>query len=355
MEYVNLGASGLKVSRFGYGNLINCSQDEDPKEVQERANSFVKFAFDNGINFFDTAEFYGFGQAERQMGEALRALKVPRTDYVLATKIFFGNHPQNINKVNVMGTSRKHLIEGVNRSLENLKHDYVDVLLCHRWDPETPVSEVCHAMKAIIESGKALYWGTSEWPGIRIMEAILICDKIGAPRPITEQSQYNLLEREKIEKEYVALFDDYNYGTTTWSPLAYGILTGKYNNGIPEGSRATLKNDHSDLVQMIFNRFLGEKTRDSTISKLKKLEEVAKSLDCSMPQLAVAWVIKNNDVSTCLLGASSTKQIEENLKALDISKKMNKDTEAKINEILENKPSQELNYRLRKPLPDRRS
>ena len=173
MEYVNLGNTGLKVSRFSYGNWVNC-----PEGAQEQANKMVKLAFDAGINFFDTAEVYGAGEGERQMGIALKALGVPREDYVLTTKIFWGKQTGNTNTQNLIGTSRKHLIEGLNRSLQAFQHDYVDVVFCHRYDQTTPMVEVCHAMKTIIESGKALYWATSEWPAARIMEAIHIADRL---------------------------------------------------------------------------------------------------------------------------------------------------------------------------------
>lgn len=234
MQYVNLGRSGIKVSRFSYGNWVNSEEDS---EAQKTANELVKLAYESGINYFDTAEAYSFGKGERQLGIALKELNVPRSDYVVSTKIFWGKFTNNTNGHNNVGTSRKRLVEGLNRSLENLQLEYVDVVFCHRYDHETPTIEVVQTMKSIIESGKALYWGTSTWPAVRVMEAMLLCDIVGCPRPIAEQCQYSMMVRNTIEKDYTALFDDYGLGTTIWSPLASGILTGKYNNGIPEDSR----------------------------------------------------------------------------------------------------------------------
>src|SRR3990167_4760058 len=313
MEYVNLGNTGLKVSRFAYGNCINC-----PEGAQEKANKMLKLAFDSGINFFDTAEVYGNGEGERQMGIALKALGVPREDYVLTTKIFWGKQSVNTNTQNLVGTSRKHLIEGLNRSLVAFQHDYVDVVFCHRHDLATPMLEVCQAMKTIIESGKALYWATSEWPAARIMEAIHISDKIGCPRPIADQCQYNMLERSKVEFEYSCLFDDYKYGTTVWSPLASGILTGKYNAGTPAGSRLDANKQYITFLE----KWFGEAVRDATIKKLQALETIAAELGCKLSQLALAWVIATKDVSTCILGASSEEQLKENLGALALKAKI---------------------------------
>ena len=340
-----MGNTGLKVSRLSYGNWVNC-----PDGAQEQANRMVKLAFDSGINFFDTAEVYGAGEGERQMGIALKALKVPREDYVLTTKIFLGAEPQNVNTKNCIGTSRKRLVEGLNRSLQYLEHSYVDVLFCHRYDHTTPTIEVVQAMKTIIESGKALYWATSEWPVARIMEAILLADNIGGPRPIADQCQYNMLERTKVELDYNPLFDDYKYGTTIWSPLASGILTGKYNNGIPPGSRF----DTNKQYQRIFDQWLGEKVKDQTIKKLQALDEIAKELGLKLSQLAIAWTVSNKDVSTCILGATSEAQLKENLEALQAKSKITKEVEQKIEAILQNAPTQETNYFTWQPLPGRR-
>jgi len=345
MEYVTLGKTGLKVSRLSYGNWVNCAEG-----AQELANKLVKLAFDSGINFFDTAEGYGGGEGEVQMGKALKALGIPRTDYVLTTKIFFGKQSTNTNAKNVVGTSRKHLIEGLDRSLKYLEHDHVDVVFCHRYDHTTPMTEVCQTMKTIINSGKAYYWATSEWPAVRIMEAIHICDKIGGPRPIADQCQYNMFERKKLEADYAALFDDYGYGTTIWSPLASGILTGKYNKGIPEGSRF----DTNKEYMSIFQKYFSEDKKAETIRKLNDLEAVAKEIGCSLTQLALAWTIVNKDVSTCILGATSEAQLTQNLGALEFKAKITKEVDERINKILGNAPEQERNYLTWTPLPDRR-
>jgi len=348
MEYVTLGKSGLKVSRFAYGNWI--TGHGDPEENQNTANALVKLAWEAGINFFDTAEGYGRGQAEVQFGNAIRALGVPRTDYVLSTKLFFGEHTDGwdfghpLNSHNVNCANRKHLIEGMNRSLKNLGLEYVDVVFIHRYDDLTPTEEVCHAMKAILNSGKAFYWATSEWPAIRIMEAIHICDKIGAPRPIAEQCIYNMFKRHKIEQEYPVLFDDYGLGTTTWSPLHYGILTGKYRKGIPEDSRLGLNKDHSFFAQAI-DEFLSETTLPITNAKLEKLDEIAKKLGGNLAQIALAWIISTKDVSTCILGASKVSQLEDNLGAVILKEKLTPEILAEIEGILGTAPAPEFNYR----------
>lgn len=348
MQYYNLGNSGLKVSRLSYGNWVNCPGDEN---AQEKANKLVKVAFDNGINLFDTAEGYGAGEGERQMGAAVKALEVPREDYVLTTKIYWGKQKVNVNDKNVVGCSKKHLIEGLNRSLKELQHDYVDIVFCHRFDHTTPLKEVCEGMKNLIETGKALYWGTSEWPAARIMEAIHICDKIGAPRPIAEQCQYNILVRGKVEKDYAPLFDDYKYGTTIWSPLASGILTGKYNKGIPEDSRFKNHPEYKFIYDLYFQ---GQK-EEVVFKAIEELEKLANTLgDFKAHHLALAWTIQNKDVSTALLGASSEDQLKDNLKALDLVPKFTKEIEQKIEDLFKTAPEQDTNYHSFTPLPGRR-
>ena len=347
LKYVNLGRSGIKVSQFAYGNWVNSLEDE---AAQQLANKLVKAAWDGGINYFDTAELYDFGKGERQMGIALQALNVPRSDYVFSTKIFWGVFPDNTNTVNNMGTSRKRLQEGLDRSLKNLQLDYVDVLFCHRYDDETPTIEVVQAIKDIIASGKALYWGTSTWPGIRVMEAILLCDIIGCPRPIAEQCESSMLVRDKVEKEYVPVIDDDGIGTTTWSPLTSGILTGKYNDGIPEGSRLASDNDAKWVYQMYLE---GDK-KDKLIPKLRKLGEIAKRLGCTQAQLALAWVAKSEDVTTVLLGATKFSQIEQNLGALDVIPKLTREVLDEIEEILGNRPDRGFEWRADRDKPPRR-
>ena len=348
LPYVNLGRSGLKVSRLSYGNWWVGS--EETEEEQEFTNKIIKTAFRAGINFFDTSEFYNLGRAERQMGKALKALGVPRSDYVVSTKIFWGRFPENTNDANNMGTSRKRLQEGLDRSLKNLQLDYVDVLFCHRYDDHTPTMEVIRAMKDLIAQGKAHYWATSSWPPVRVMEAILLCDIVGCPRPIAEQCQYSMLVRESIEKDYAEIFDDYNLGTTVWSPLASGILTGKYNNGIPKDSRF----DKAPEFMWIYNFYLAGDKKDKLIPKLKKLGEIAKRLECTQAQLALAWVLASKDVSTMILGASKIEQLEENMKALEVLPKLTPKVLEEIEAFLDNRPDRGTEYRANRPFPARR-
>ena len=352
MEYRNLGKSGLKVSRFSLGTTRIFPETPTP-DSQPLANKLIKAAFDSGINFFDTAETYSKGQAERCLGQALLNLQVPRSDYVIYTKIFWGRFPENTNGVNNNGTSVKHLKEGLNRSLKNLQTDYVDLVLCHRYDQDTPTREVVQTMKHLIAENKTLYWGTSAWPVERVMEAILLCDILGCPRPICEQCEYSMIIREPVEKEYVSLFDDYGIGTMTWSPLKKGILTGKYNNGIPKGSRFDV---HADVKRREYKAggIFSDENREATIEMLKKLGAVAERIGCSMAQLALAWVIKCEDVSNCILGASSVEQLEENLGALEVAGRLDATVLEEIEGILGNRPQRPGNMRTFKPVPFRR-
>lgn len=347
MVYTNLGRSGLKVSRFSYGNWVNCKDGEDSQAL---ANELVQAAYENGINFFDTAEVYNSGEAERQLGTAFKQLGVPRSDVVISTKLFWGNFSDNTNKSNNIGTSRKHLIEGMDRSLGNLDMDYADVLFCHRYDEHTPTIEVVQTMKDLIDQGKIFYWGTSEWPAVRVMEAIHLADKIGCPRPIAEQCNYNMFERGSIEREYVALFDDYDYGSTIWSPLASGILTGKYNEGIPEGSRF----DQNEGLMKIYENYFGEGKTEGTVQVLNGVKDIADQLGCTQGQLAIAWTVYSLDVSTCILGATSKNQLLQNLGALEVLDKITPEIEAQIEAVLGNAPKAWVDFRSWEPMPNRR-
>lgn len=344
MQYVSLGRSGIKVSRYSYGNWINCKDN-----AQEKANALVKKAWELGINYFDTAEAYNSGEAETQLGVALKELNVPRSDYVVSTKIFWGKFADNTNGINNIGTSRKRLIEGLNRSLKNLGMDYVDIVFCHRYDCHTPTIEVVQTMKSIIESGKAFYWGTSTWPATRVMEAMLLCDIVGCPRPIAEQCQYSMLYREKVEQEYNDLFDDYHLATTIWSPLLYGVLTGKYNNGIPEGSRFS-----SGGFDDTYKKYFSEEKKEGTLKMLNALADIAKTLECSQAQLALAWVLGCKDATTILLGASRPEQLEENVKALEVLEKLTPEISDEIEGILNNRPELGRDYRNMCSMPNRR-
>lgn len=266
MEYRYLGNSGLRVSVLSFGNWLNSNKPED----YEITRDAMKMCFAAGINFFDTAEVYGFGEAETLMGKAFKELAMKREEIVVSTKIF------KIGAgVNDTFLSRKHIIEGVNNSLKRLQLDYVDVVFCHRPDYETPLEETCRAMNSVIENGKAFYWGTSEWTADRIAKAIEICERLNLHKPIVEQPQYNMLARTKFENEYRFIFQEYKYGTTIWSPLAGGILAGKYNDGnIPEGSRY----DQHKTLDPIWNKYMGADNKESTLKKLNALADIAKEL-----------------------------------------------------------------------------
>lgn len=346
MQYVNLGSSGLKVSRLSYGNWVNSKGGQS-----DIIDECVQWCYDHGVNFFDTAEAYSGGDGERQISHAIKKLGIPRHELVVTTKLFWGVRPDSNLKCNYLGTSRKHLMEGMNTSLGLLDMEYVDVVFLHRFDHTTPMRETLLAMKDILDSGKAHYWGTSEWPAVRIMQAMHMCDELKMPRPTAEQCQYSMLERTKMEFDYGILFDEYGLGTTIWSPLASGVLTGKYNDGIPEGSRF----DTSPELKTIYDRHLGPENREATLKKLNAVADIAKSLDATMAQLALAWCLAYDNVSTILVGASKVSQLEDNFKALEVVKKLTPEILTQMNEILGNRPVQEANGRTFQPLPNRRN
>jgi voltage-dependent potassium channel beta subunit len=327
MIYRYLGNSGLKVSALSWGNWIN-SKGEDP------TYDILKVAYDAGINFFDTAEIYGFGEGEATLGKALKKLNVPRETLVISTKIFKVGMGVNDGLL-----SRKHIIEGLRNSLKRLQLDYVDVVFCHRPDPNTPLEETCRAMDWLINQGMAFYWGTSEWSGSQIMDAYAVCDRLNLIKPICEQPQYNLFSREKLENEYSLLFQKYKMGTTIWSPLMSGVLTGKYIEGTPKGSRGDLFLDSARLQFQLYND-----NKASWDEKLNNLKTIAERLGFSLATLCVAWTIKNPCVSTCILGASRAEQIQENLKALDLLPKLTEEVEAEIEQILGNMPQAEMDW-----------
>jgi voltage-dependent potassium channel beta subunit len=323
MIYRYLGNSGLRVSVISWGNWINTKDENDV------TYETVKTAIEHGVNFFDTAEIYGFGEGETSLGLALKKLGKRREDLVISTKMF-----RSGMGVNDSFLSRKHIIEGLNNSLKRLQLDYVDVVFCHRFDRNTPLEETCRAMNWLIEQGKAFYWGTSEWSASEIGQALQICEKLNLIKPIVEQCQYNMMVREKMENEYVHLFTTTRMGTTVWSPLFSGVLTGKYINGIPEGSRFDAFSANSKFH---YNQYVTNK--ESWDAKLLKLKAVAERLGFSLAQLALAWVIKNTDVSTCIVGASRASQMEENLRALDLLEVYTNEVEQEIEAILGNSPA----------------
>jgi voltage-dependent potassium channel beta subunit len=347
MEYRFLGPTGLKVSAIGYGNWLNSN---DPKN-EEITYETIKKCWESGINFFDTAETYGAGQAEIQMGNAFKKLGLKREDIVVSTKIFWG--PPGQGGANRVGLSRKRIIEGTNASLKRLQLDYVDIIFCHRFDYDTPLEETCRGFNQIINDGKAFYWGTSEWTNEQITAAIEICDKLNLIRPVVEQPQYNMFHRNKFEVEYGNLFGKYKMRSTIWSPLAGGLLTGKYlSEESAKGRFATLDEGPKKLLHY-YEYFAPEKL-ERTREIFKGFEEIAKSLGGNITQLALAWVLRNKDVSSAICGFSSVSQVEDNLKALDLLKKFTPEIDEKLEKILNNKPETGLDYKSWKPLPSRR-
>ena len=334
MLYRNLGNTGMKVSVLGFGNWVTSHNPDQAKTTEE----CVVRCVEEGINFFDTAEIYGFGEAERIFGDIFAKHAWPRDKLVISTK-FIRSGPG----INDGGLSRKHIVEGVKASLKRLKMDYVDVILAHRPDFDTPMEETVRAMNWVIQNGLAFYWGTSEWSAAMIQEACGEAERLGLIGPVVEQPQYNMLVRDKFEKEYAYLFDKHRMGSTVWSPLASGILTGKYNDGnIAAGGRF----DTSDpMMKMVLSRYFSEDKKEATVKILGGLGEIAKEMDCTQAQLALAWTVANTDVSTAILGASRVGQIESNVKALDVLKKWTPELDKRLEDLLKNEPRGELDWR----------
>lgn len=321
MEYRRLGKAGVQVSALSFGSWVTFGNQVD-KKIAQRC---MEYAYDNGVNFFDNAEVYAKGQSEIVMGEILKNTGWNRDSYLVSSKVFWGGELPNQK-----GLSRKHITEACHAALKRLQVDYLDFYFCHRPDKNTPMEETVWTMHTLIEQGKVLYWGTSEWSAQEVQEAIMIARMNHLIPPTMEQPQYNMLVRRKVESEFNKLFTDYGYGTTIWSPLASGLLTGKYNTGIPEGSRLTMT-DMQWLKEKMLN--------DENINKVVKLEKVALDLDMSMANLALAWCLKNPNVSTVITGATKLSQLEQNLKAVDAVTKLNDGIMQRIEEILDNKPS----------------
>lgn len=317
MQYRHLGKAGIQVSELSFGSWVTFHTQADVKAAMEMMSA----AYDEGVNFFDNAESYAGGESERVMGAALKKLGWRRGSYLVSTKLYWGLH-KNVNERNTL--NRKRLIEGINGSLERLQLDYVDLLFCHRPDKTTPIEETVWAMHNIIEWGKAMYWGTSEWAASEIVAAIEIAERHHLHKPVMEQPVYNLFEQHRFSKEYERVYRDYGYGTTTWSPLASGLLTGKYNQGIPSGSRGALEG--YDWLQ-------DELTDEERIAKVQALEPIAQDLGCSLSQLALAWCLKNPLVSTVITGASRAEQVHENMKASEIAPKLTPEIMASIDDI----------------------
>ena len=323
MQYRRLGASGLRVSELSFGSWVTYGNQMET----DLARECMAAAYDAGVNFFDNAEVYAKGRAETIMGAALKKMGWRRASYLVATKFYWGLHdgPNEKNTLN-----RKYLMQAIDGSLARFGLDYVDLVFCHRADPDTPIEETVFAMHDMISAGKALYWGTSEWSAAEIMTAWQIAERHHLHKPVMEQPQYNLLHRDRVEKEYARLYGDIGLGTTTWSPLASGLLTGKYNDGIPPGTRGTLKG----------YEWLAERLSDATkLAVVRRLVPIAADLDCTLAQMALAWCLKNPRVSTVITGASQPAQVIENMKALDVVGKLVPDVMARIDAALAGKQS----------------
>jgi voltage-dependent potassium channel beta subunit len=310
MEYRQLGRSGLRVSALSFGSWVTFGNQLDTSLARECLSA----ARDAGVNFFDNAEVYAGGESERIMGTAIAELGWPRHEYVISTKFFWGIHGGVVNMTNTL--NRKYLMQAIDGSLERMGLEFVDLVYCHRADPKTPIEETVWAMSDMVSSGKALYWGTSEWSADEIRAAWLIADRHHLHKPVVEQPQYNMFERRKVEREYARLYDDLGIGLTTWSPLASGLLSGKYLDGIPEGSRAALPG---------YEWLRDELTNPKRNESVRKLAAIADRLDCSLSQLAIAWCAANPNVSTVITGASRVEQVHENMGAMAVVSQLTSD------------------------------
>ncbi len=324
MNYRHLGSSGLKLSELSLGSWVTYGTQVD----EGKSIAIMKAAYDAGVNFFDNAEAYALGQSEIIMGNTLKKLGWRRVSYSISTKFFWG---LNKGPNESFTLNRKYLMQAIDGSLKRLQLDYVDLIFCHRPDPETPVEETVWAMHDIISQGKALYWGTSEWSADQIMQAYMIADSHHLHKPRMEQPQYNMFTREKVEREFLRLYKEIGLGLTTWSPLDSGILTGKYNDGIPAGSRLGLPG-----YEWLRDRELNPER----IEKVRKLIPIVSDLSCTLAQLAIAWCVKNKNISTVITGASSPGQVIENIKSLETVPKLTPEVEERIEAVLGNKPLQ---------------
>ena len=325
MEYRRLGKSGLQVSALSFGSWVSFDKQINDKQAED----IMSLAYDSGINFFDNAEVYALGESERMMGRILKKKKWDRTSYVVSSKAYFG-HRGKENKPNQTGNSRKHLLEACDEALQRFQLDYLDLFFCHRADKNTPIEETVWAMNHLIQQGKIMYWGTSEWTGVEIMEAHRVAQAYRLIGPTMEQPQYNLFERTKVESDYSEIFKNVGLGTTIWSPLASGLLSGKYNEGIPKGSRFALAG-----FDWLKERWM----TDENLKKVKKLADLSKKLGISTAVMSIAWCLKNPNVSTVILGATKKTQLQENLKALDAVPLLTDEAMEKIEKIMNNKPA----------------
>lgn len=324
MEYRYMGKTGLQLSVLSFGSWVSFHKQIDDSVADE----LMGIAYDNGVNFFDNAEVYALGESEKMMGRVLKKKNWDRTSYTVSSKAFWGWRGKE-NKPNQSGLSRKHLMEACHEALQRLQLEYLDMYFCHRPDKKVPVEEVVWTMHNLIQQGKILYWGTSEWSGVEIMEAHRVAQQYGLIGPSMEQPQYNLLERNKMENEFLMVFKTVGMGTTIWSPLASGLLSGKYNNGIPEDSRFAIEG-----FDWLKDRWM----KENFLEKIKQLSNLANELGVSTAQLSIAWCIKNPNVTTAILGASRKEQLLENLKALEARDKITAEVIKKIEDIVQTKP-----------------
>jgi voltage-dependent potassium channel beta subunit len=318
MNYRRLGRSGLKVSELSFGSWVTYGNQLD----ESLARECMAAAHDAGVNFFDNAEVYAKGRSESIMGDALRRLGWRRSSYIVSTKFFWGLY-EGPNEKNTL--NRKYLMQAIDGSLSRLGLDYVDIAFCHRADPNTPIEETVHAMHDMIAAGKVLYWGTSEWSAAEIAMAYEIARRDHLHAPVSEQPQYNVFHRERVEREYARLYEDFGIGTTKWSPLASGLLSGKYQNGVPPDSRATISG-----YEWLADRIL-EPTK---LEKVQSLVPIAHDLGCTLAQMSIAWCLANPHVSTVITGASRPSQVVENMKAQDVLPKLTPEVMARIDAVV---------------------
>lgn len=326
MEYRRMGKTGLQLSMLSYGSWVTFHKQID----ESIADELMGIAYDNGVNFFDNAEVYAAGESEKLMGRVLKKKNWDRTSYTVSSKAFFGWRGKK-NKPNQTGLSRKHLTEACHEALQRLQVDYLDIFFCHRPDKNVPIEEVVWTMNILLQQGKILYWGTSEWGAAEIMEAHRVAAQYGLIGPSVEQPQYNLLERDKMEREFLMIFKTVGMGTTIWSPLASGLLTGKYNDGIPEGSRFALEG-----FDWLKDRWMVE----DKLARVRQLTEVANELGTTTATLSIAWCVANPNVTTAILGATKKEQLEENLKAIEVLHKLTPEVLERIDTIIQTKPVQ---------------
>ncbi len=319
MEYRKLGKSGLKVSELSFGSWVTFNTQVDTKLAED----MFKVCFDSGINFFDNAEGYDRGKSEEVMGQALKSINEPRDSYCVSSKVFFSSSPNP--KPTQLGLSKKHITEACHQAMERLQVDYLDLYFCHRADPDTPIGETVWAMHNLITQGKVLYWGTSEWTAEEITEAYEFAEKNHLTPPTMEQPQYNLLDRKRFEVEYDPIFRRYQIGTTIWSPLASGALTGKYLDGIPDGSRATLKG-----YEWLKKHMIDSERGQARMEKVRNLKPIADELGVSLSKMAIAWCLLNPNVSTVILGASKVDQLKENIESLEVVPLLTEDVQRKL-------------------------